>query len=352
MQIQKNIPLAQFTSLGCGGPAKSLVVVESTDELLIALEELTDPNVTVLGFGTNSLISDKGIEGTVILTKGGAITQVGSLLVADAGVWWDDLVQHALAKNLWGVELTSGIPSSVGGAVMGNIAAYGQQVSDTLEWIDIYKLDTKKTERIMAQDIEFDYRSSSLQQQNKLVILQAAFRLSKDVTTPLAYASALTVAEEQRLNSDDLQQRRLIVLEARRRAGSLYDTADSNTSKTAGSFFKNPLVDQAQAEIIAQHDETAKSLQLLLDQNKIHGGHTRRSSAAHVLLAAGFKRGQTWGNVRLHPEHILKIENISGATAQEIYDVAQLIINQVKERLGITLEPEVKFIGTFDGAVH
>ena len=85
----------------------------------------------------------------------------------------------------------------------------------------------------------------------------------------------------------------------------------------------------------------------LLRQNIIHGGDKSRVSAAHVLLAAGFARGQTWGNVRLHPDHILKIENIGNASAQEIYDVVQNIISTVQQKLGITLEPEVRFLGDF-----
>lgn len=347
MQIQKNIALGQFTSLGCGGAAETLALVENTNDLTTALEEFSDQDVTVLGFGTNSLISDEGIPGVTILTHGGDISEEDGVLIADSGVWWDDLVLYALDRRLWGLELMSGIPSSVGGAVMGNIAAYGQQVSDTLVWVDVYNLSTKETSRISADEIDFSYRRSSLQNQPEIVILRAAFRLSESASTPLTYASATSIAEEIGLSSEVLEERRQIIMEARRRAGSLYDPADSSAQHTAGSFFKNPMVNEAQAEEIAKHDETGKSLELLLAQNKIHGGDTKRVSAAHVLLAAGFSRGQAWGNVRLHPEHILKIENTGGATAQEIYKVAQLIINQVQEKLGITLEPEVKFIGEF-----
>lgn len=350
MQVQKNIQLAPFTSLGCGGAAETLVLVEDSGELVEALSDFSDQKITVLGFGTNSLISDTGIDGVTILTRGGDIAEDEDLLIADTGVWWDDLVEYALERNLWGIELMSGIPSSVGGAVMGNIAAYGQQVSDSLAWIDAYNLSTKETTRIEAAKIDFAYRSSSLQKQPELIVLRAAFKLSETVTTPLAYASATRVAEELSLNPEELADRHEVIMEARRRAGSLYDPADPDAQHTAGSFFKNPMVSEVQAEAIAAHDETNKSLELLMAQNQIHGGTSKRSSAAHVLLAAGFSRGQTWGNVRLHPEHILKIENTGSALAQEIYDVAQQIIRQVKQELDIELEPEVKFIGEFERA--
>ena len=99
--------------------------------------------------------------------------------------------------------------------------------------------------------------------------------------------------------------------------------------------------------MVAGFDETGKTLDRIINQSKIHGGNAQRASAAHVLLAAGFHRGQTWGNVRLHPHHVLKIETLPGATAQEVYDVTQLILETVKDKLDITLEPEVKFLGNF-----
>ena len=347
MHVLKNIPLASYTSLGCGGPAEQLLVVKDTAELEAALHQYRDTQISIFGFGTNSLISDEGIKGTVIITKGGSIIEQGELIIADAGVWWDSLVEFSLAKKLWGIELTSGIPSSVGGAVVGNIAAYGQQVSSSLEWVDVFDLHTGESTRIANEKIKFEYRASSLQQTPHLVVLRAAFRLSPRSTTDLDYASALSIADELKLDTHELEDRRAIILEARKRAGSLYDPEDSSAVHTAGSFFKNPLVDVEQAKKIAAYDESGKSLELLMKQNKIHGGSTARASAAHVLLAAGFHRGQSWGPVRLHPDHILKIENTGGATAQQIYDVAHIIIKQVKEMLDITLVPEVRFIGAF-----
>ncbi|MFO0971223.1 MAG: FAD-binding protein [Candidatus Saccharimonadales bacterium] len=348
MNVQHNTLLGPFTSLRCGGPAEVLITTSSTEELLEGLRTAKGGPLSMLGYGTNSLISDYGLAGTTIITHGGDISFQDDLLVADAGAWWGDLVQLSIEKDLWGIELMSGIPSSVGGAVMGNIAAYGQQVSDTLAWIEVFNRDTTRVQKLSADEITFNYRSSSLHKQPNIVILRAAFRLSPQSTTHLAYASAQSAAEKLGLDTESLNNRRLIILEARRQAGSLWDPNDANAQHTAGSFFKNPLVTQAQAEEIAKYDETGKSLERLLAQNRIHGGSISRSSAAHVLLAAGFKRGQTWGAVRLHPDHILKIENIGNAKAQEIYNVAQRIIQRVKEELTIVLEPEVTFIGQFD----
>ena len=135
-------------------------------------------------------------------------------------------------------------------------------------------------------------------------------------------------------------------METRQRNGSIL-TDIAKGPWTAGSFFKNPLVDESQVDSIISHDETGISREKLLRQNAIHGGDKTRVSAAHVLLAAGFQRGQSWGPVRLHPDHILKIENTGEGTATQIYEVVQTIINTVKDRLGIVLEPEVRIIGEF-----
>lgn len=340
--------LAPYTSLKCGGEAETLYLPETRDEV-IELLSASDPNqpLWLLGYGSNCLISDNGLPGTTIIWRGGQIWQDDTTLYVDAGVWWDDFVQYAINKKLWGLELMSEIPSSVGGAIFGNIAAYGQQVSDTLLWVEVYDRRRGETKRIEKDAIEFAYRESSLQTQPHFVILQAAFMLSETPLHTLRYESALRVAEELGCDTKTLEGLRTTVIETRRRAGSLYHPDDPSAEHTAGSFFKNPLVSTAQAELLAQYDESGKALERVLEQNKIHGGSTHRASAAHVLLAAGFSRGQTWDHVRLHPQHVLKIEALEGATAREISAVAHEIMTTVKDKLDITLTPEVRFLGTF-----
>jgi len=348
MKLQHNLPLANYTSLHAGGPAATLIELEAGDELTEILKTAVQP-VWMLGFGTNVLVSDRGLPGTVIINRVGQIeVSNDGLIRADSGANWDELVQAAIAHNLWGLEFTSGIPGGVGAAVVGNIAAYGHQISDCLVGAALLDGHSGTVLKWSPADFNFSYRSSDLQkpQNANLVVLEATFRLSGRSTGELEYESALKAAADMGLTPDSLADRRRIIMEARRRAGSLLQ-ADSQGHWTAGSFFKNPVVDESQIEAIISHEESAVSREQLLRQNVIHGGSRARVSAAHVLLAAGFKRGQTWGDVRLHPEHILKIENVGGASAQEIYDVVQNIVGTVRQKLGITLEPEVRFLGEF-----
>lgn len=348
MKLQQNVPLAPYTSLHAGGPAEYLIELDDTDDLKEVIKGAKPP-VRVLGYGTNVLVSDKGLLGTVIINKLGDINIDQNVMIrADSGANWDDLVKMAIENNLWGLEFTSGIPGGVGAAVAGGIAAYGHRISDRFVQAEVLDSSTGQVAICNKDKFGFGYRRSDMQlpENSNLVILNATFQLSKQPTGNLEYESALKAASEIGVKPDTLQNRRRVIMEARRRAGSLL-TDISQGPWTAGSFFKNPLVDESQVQTIISHDEFGVSRDQLLRQNVIHGGDKARVSAAHVLLAAGFKRGQTWGRVRLHPDHILKLENTGGASAQEIYDVVQGILDTVRQRLGIILEPEVRFIGDF-----
>jgi UDP-N-acetylmuramate dehydrogenase len=347
MKVQHNLPLADFTSLRVGGPAATVIELEPADSLPQAVSS-AQGDIRVLGFGTNVLVSDKGWPGTIILNRGGRITIEGEKIIADSGADWDELVRTAIANGLWGLEFTSGIPGGVGAAVAGSIAAYGHRVSDRLISAEVLDIKTGDTDTWDNARFNFGYRRSDLQlpENSHFIILSANFGVSRETMGELEYQSALKAAADLGLQPDNLENRRKIILEARRRAGSLL-TDQSQGPWTAGSFFKNPLVNEAQVDAILSHDESAISRQQLLRQNQIHGGDQARVSAAHVLLASGFNRGQAWGDVRLHPHHILKIENTGGASAQDIYDVVQTIITTVKQKLDVTLEPEVRFLGEF-----
>lgn len=346
MNIQRDFPLATYTSFKSGGNAETAIIVENFEELLAALDDHTPR--WLLGFGSNALVSDRGLPGTTLIQRGGEVREEDGLIIADAGVWWDDLVLYAIDHELWGLECMSAIPGGVGAAVVGNIAAYGQAVADTLQWADIYDLETGTSSRLAASDLGLQYRKSTVLQENRsLLVLRAAFKLSSTPSKDIEYESALAIAREQGYDLSTIVGRRQTIIDARDKAGSLWDYRDEQASKTAGSFFRNPLVDSDTAKRIMSYDETGKSLELLEKMNKVHGGDSSRVSAAHVLLAAGFTRGQTWGDVRLHPQHVLKIENAGHATSQDIYDVAQEIIKTVHNKLGVELDPEVRFLGEF-----
>ncbi len=350
VKVSHNVPLAGFTSLKAGGPAQTLIEIEAGDDLRQVISaHHQEGALWVLGYGTNCLISDKGLAGTVIINRSGGLQQLTSTRFKIAsGMDWDEFIQTIIKAGLWGLEFTSGIPGGVGAAVAGNIAAYGHKVADSFVEARILDPANGSVSVWTKNQLGFDYRASRLQpaQNSQLVILDATFELSAETTGQLEYESALKVARELELAPNSLANRRKIIMETRRRAESLLQDSAAGPW-TAGSFFKNPRVDETQIQTIIAHEEKPISREQLLRQNVIHGQDPNRVSAAHVLLAAGFSRGQTWGSVRLHPRHILKIENLGEATAQEIHDVVQNIIETVHQKLGIKLEPEVRFLGEF-----
>lgn len=350
MQQLANVSLKDYTSLHAGGTAERLWILENDDDLLsAATEAATNGPIWTLGYGSNCLVSDKGLPGTVLINKAGTLTKLSNTrFKVSSGISWDTFVQFIIDNGVFGLEFTSGIPGGTGAAIVGNIAAYGQKVADCFIEATVLNPLSGNVETWQKEQLGFTYRSSALQlEQNQgLVLLDAVFELSEAPTTELEYESALKNAQELGIKPDTLQHRRQIILETRRKAGSLLQDNEAGPW-TAGSFFKNPLVDDQHIEAIISHEEAPLSREQLLKQNRLHGGTHLRVSAAHVLLAAGFKRGQTWGNVRLHPDHILKIENLGNASAQEIYEVMRTIIQTVHQKFNITLEPEVRLLGEF-----
>jgi UDP-N-acetylmuramate dehydrogenase len=349
MKKSNNVPLAGLTSLHVGGPADTLIELDQNDDLKAVVLANNQGPLWVLGNGTNCLISDQGLPGTVIMQNGGSCQALTTTTFkATAGLSWDDFVQQTISAGLYGLEFTSGIPGTVGAAVVGNIASYGQKVSDRLVSASLLDPKTGTVSDWPNSKLDFDYRDSALHQlaNQSLVVLEATFDLSPTPTGQLEYQSALKVATDLGLAADTLANRRQIILETRHRAGSLRPT-NGQGPYTAGSFFMNPVVNQEQVEAIITHDESGLSRQQLLRQNQVHSGQAVRVSAAHVLLAAGFRRGQTWGQVQLHPDHVLKVANLGQASAQDIYQVIQTIVSTVQQKLGISLQPEVRILGKF-----
>jgi len=352
MKILQNVDLSQYTAYETGGKVNNFIEIEKLDEVFEIKD--TEKPVYFLGEGTNCLIADEGLEGTIIkiISSGIDYDEANNVLIADAGVWWDDLVDKSVSLDLWGLSLMSEIPGSVGAAVVGNIAAYGQAVKDTLQWVEVINLEDGAPEiiRLEASDLGFDYRYSNFQNQKlgKYLILRAAFKLSPTKNQDLGYAVAIKIAAEKNLDTNNLKQRREAIIAAREWQGSIKRKGDKDAIKTTGSFFRNPTVPESVVDELVKHDDWGISKEQILAQNKVHSGDKLKISAALVMLAAGFKAGQSWGNVRLHPSHVLKVENTGNATSQEIYSATTNIQKVVLEKTGIKLIPEVRFLGNFN----
>ena len=337
MNIEKNVPLAPYTTFGIGGPALFLICVKNVEELKEALSFAAQKQlrVLVLGGGSNVVIEDSGFDGLVIKIeiKGIEIEQSagGAVVTAGAGESWDALVERTAQEGLWGMENLSGIPGTVGGAVAGNIGAYGQALSQTVAWVDALDVHTKEIKRFTNTECMFGYRESFFSiHSGSYIILRAAFVLT---TTPIPELSYKDLAERFKDEKQpSLQAIREAVLTIRQ--GKF---PDLDVEGTAGSFFKNPIVGKEVAEeLVAAYPGLPIFAMPETDGVKV--------PLAWLLDRVLNIKGLSVGGARLFEKQPLVIAAKKGTPSSDVLELAQKVIEKVKENFSISIEPEVKII--------
>lgn len=335
--------LADHTTIGVGGPATRLVEAGTAAQLsgLVAAADTEGTPVLILAGGSNVVISDDGFDGLVVKPTGTRGTRAqlpdGSVLLDfEAGRNWDELVEEMTADGLSGIEALSGIPGSLGAAPLQNIGAYGQELSETLRGVKVYDRKLRHTKQFSNEDCRFSYRNSIFRQTDRYVILSVQLQLeASPLSRPVAYgelARKLGVKPGDRVPLSDL---RAAVLELRRGKGMVIDPADPDT-RSAGSFFLNPIVKEAAA---AQLPEAAPRWPA--------GTGLVKLSAAWLIERAGFSRGYSGDRsaAALSGKHTLAITNRGGATATDIVSLAAELRDGVLATFGIELVPEPRLIG-------
>jgi UDP-N-acetylmuramate dehydrogenase len=335
--VQHDVPLAPLTTLGIGGPARSLVRVTTQGELRDALR--SDERLLVLGGGSNLVVGDAGWPGLVvqIALPGVDIAPKGdhAIVTASAGVMWDDFVAQMTAAELSGVECMSGIPGLVGATPMQNVGAYGQEVADTITRVRALDRHTGDIVDFSPDACRFAYRTSMFKGSDRWIITEVTFRLPRDGrSAPLRYPEltrALGIGDGERAPLADVRRR---VIELRRSKGMVVDANDPE-SRSAGSFFTNPIIDAATFSAFA--------LKLPADVTPPSWpapNGTTKLSAAWLIERAGFTKGYTAGRVGISKKHALALVNRGGASAAELLGLAREIQAAVRAKLGIELVPE------------
>lgn len=330
--------LSNYTTLHVGGPATEIVHATSESELISAIEsaDAAGKKVLILGGGSNMLVADKGFDGVVIRVEtSGNSYEIdacsGGMLQVSAGDNWDEFVQFTLDKGLANLESLSGIPGTVGGAPIQNIGAYGHEVSEVIARVRAYDRVEKKIQTFAASDCEFSYRSSKFKKEaGRYVILDVTFQLRRgEESLPIQYqelAHALHVNVGDRVNTKLLREK---VLELRASKGMLEGDIWS-----AGSFFTNPIISS----------EDASKLPANAPRWNQPDGRVK-TSAAWLMENAGVKKGDSSGGAAISAKHVLALSNAGSATAEDIVALARVARDKVKAEFGITLEPEVQFVG-------
>jgi len=354
MTIQEKVPLAPLTTLQVGGEARYFAELKREDELqeVVKFAKSRELPLFVLGGGSNLVIADSGWPGLVLKIAIGGITTPNAndaagnavLFGVGAGVNWDDFVAQAVAQNCAGVECLSGIPGSVGGTPVQNVGAYGQEVSDTIESVRALDLKHDRIVVLPKPACGFRYRTSifNTTDRGRYIILRVNYRLKRGGAPSLKYAdlqnhfAALLAVKKV----PSLAETRDAVREIRRSKGMLLVPGDDDC-RSAGSFFKNPVLSDEQFKALATR---ASAQELVLPSYPALDAH-HKVSAAWLVEHSGFSKGYVAGAAGISDKHALALINRGDAKASDIVELKEKIQHGVQEAWGILLEPEPVFVG-------
>jgi UDP-N-acetylmuramate dehydrogenase len=343
MTIQENIPLAPLTTMKVGGAARYFVEAASEDKVreAVALAQRNEWPVLIFGGGSNLVIADSGWPGLVLKIAIGGIENGAEILQAGAGVDWDRCVAHAVTQDFAGIECLSGIPGTVGATPVQNVGAYGQEVSNTIESVRALDVKADRIVTLTNRECGFAYRTSifNTQERGRYIILRVRFRLTAGCAPNLKYAD-LQKYFSTRKTRPSLAEVREAVREIRRRKGMLIVPGDED-SLSAGSFFKNPVLSEAQFEDLMGRARSrgleVPSYPALAAQHKV--------AAAWLVEHSGFAKGYALGAARISHKHALALVNSGSATAADIVRLKEQIQHKVDQCWGIRLDPEPVFVG-------
>lgn len=357
LAVETEVPLAPFTTLGIGGPARFFLRADVDTNIINGLRFAAERSlpVLVLGGGSNLLISDDGFDGLVIQIaldrsahrptetegrEGGDEHGSKRRIKAGAGENWDDFVEFCVSNDLAGVECMSGIPGSVGGTPVQNVGAYGQEVSEVIDSVRCIDRGTLEPVTLSNEECGFSYRRSIFNStgSGRYIVCEVTYELERGGLPSLAYKDLIEYFGDRK---PTLSETRDAVLAIRRKKSMVIDPADPN-SRSAGSFFKNPVLSQD------EYDRIAKRENIHLPKFPMSGGRVK-IPAAWLIEQAGYYRGYQMGRAAISENHSLALVNLGGATASEIVELSRNIRSAVKERFNIELVPEPVFVGFRDG---
>lgn len=335
MEIIKNASLKEFNTFGIDATALELVEIHRLEDIQALIPNLKTKRYMFLGGGSNALFINN-FEGLVIVNKlkGLCANPIDENIVevtALSGENWHELVLWSIDRGFYGLENMSLIPGTVGAAPMQNIGAYGAEFKDFCISVDAVNLSTGELENFSNQACEFGYRESVFKRKLKdqYFIYQVHLKLSKSSPINASYGTIQAILKRENIKNPTHKDISNAVIEIR--SSKLPNPKDLGN---AGSFFKNPVVENSFADAFLEKFPEAPNFP---DENGV------KIPAGWLIEQCGFK-GYRQGNVGSHKDQALVIVNYGGATGQEIYNYSTKIIETVKNKFGIELEREVNMI--------
>ncbi len=349
------VPLSDYTTLRLGGPAARFAEAAAEDEIIAVARaaDLAGERLLVLGGGSNLVVADEGFPGTVLRISGGG-TRVtngddGVRVVAAAGVSWDQIVQWSVAEQLPGLECLAGIPGLAGATPIQNVGAYGQEVSTVIESVRVYDRASAAVATLTGAECGFGYRTSLFKRARagatgRYIVLSVTFLLERGpLSEPIRYpelARSLGVALGERAPMRQVSQ---AVIGLRRGKGMVLDPADPDT-RSAGSFFTNPVLDARQ---FARLEQAAVGRGIAGGVPHFPAGPGLvKVPAAWLIERAGFGKGYPAGGAaRISSKHTLALTNSGGAGTSELIALARQITLGVRSAFGVELANEPVLVG-------
>lgn len=370
--------LAELTTMRVGGAADEVILAETSDDLVRHASRLwsDDEPWMLLGGGSNTVVSDEGFPGTVLLVRNTGIEVVESdstpegrvRLRVQAGHDWDQLVEASVERGWSGIEALSGIPGRAGAAPVQNIGAYGQELSDVLHSVTFLDFEADEVRRIPAAELALGYRTSAIKEGLAGVVLSIDLLLwanedrNNPLSGPVAYgqlADALGVTVGDRVSIRELRR---TVLRLRASKGMVLDPEDHDTW-SSGSFFTNPIVTEHFARTLPMEAPRfpvpgAEPAPAVTSLEELAAGAPLRIpdaapermiklSAAWLIENSGITRGfhLPGSGAAVSSKHTLAITNRGGATAGDVAELARFVVQRVQQEFGVVLAPEPNLYG-------
>jgi UDP-N-acetylmuramate dehydrogenase len=344
MKIKQNYPLKPHTSFKVGGPAEYFILIKNDQQLIEALNfaEQKCLDLHILGTASNVIIPDDGLKGLTIKFDNTNIqtTEQGNnvFIKVGAGTIWDNFVAYCVKNNYYGTENLSLIPGSVGASAVQNIGAYGQEVMQLICKVHAYDLLEKQFVEIKNEDCKFEYRKSIFNsiEKERYIITDITFKLTKQGEFNLNYPDMSYFKHDSQLT---LQKVRNEIIKIRQNK-----LPDVNELPNTGSFFKHLIIngDEAPA-LIEKATKINPELSAKIKLFKTNDGKVK--IATGILIDLCGLKGYQKGNMAVYEKHALTLVNKTGqATATEVRQFSDFIIEIVHKKLGVKISPEPTFL--------
>jgi len=349
-----NEPLKPYTTFKVGGPARSFIPARSIDQVRFGLAFAGKQNLPlfVLGGGSNILVSDRGFAGKVLHPvfqgKWPALEDAECVtLEVNTGEAWDELVRFAVENGWWGIENLSHIPGQAGAALVQNIGAYGQQVSDVVQSAEVVEVATLRTRVLSAADCEFGYRRSIFNStaRGQFIIVRLTLRLTKEGRPQLDYPDVKAYFQERGVTQPSLSEIRQAIISIR---DCKFPFPREERGGNAGSFFKN--LSLLETEYAMLHDNVRRNFpppvlaRLEEVRNRFPAVNRIKIPTAFLIEICGLK-GERIGGAEVNEAQPLVLINQGGATAHDVLALARHVRRTVHQRTGMVIAIEPELVG-------